>query len=100
MSMLTLKQISSWDLIAPSQLSPKAYRSYTARCEALPRQRQALPARGKVEPQQGHDVLEPGAQHVVQQQHRTCIGRQFTQCGQEGLPDLLAGRAECGAQVR
>ena len=35
MSMLTLKQISSWDLIAPSQLSPKAYRSYTARCEAL-----------------------------------------------------------------
>lgn len=35
MSMLTLKQISSWDLIAPSQLTPKAYRSYKARCEAL-----------------------------------------------------------------
>lgn len=35
MSMLTLKQISSWDLIAPSQLTPKAYRGYTARCQAL-----------------------------------------------------------------
>ncbi len=35
MSMLTLKQISSWDRIAPSQLPPKAYGSYKARCEAL-----------------------------------------------------------------
>lgn len=35
MSMLTSKEISSWDRIAPSHLTPKAYQSYKARCEAL-----------------------------------------------------------------
>jgi len=52
---------------------------------------QPPPARRWFQPEQRCDVVETGAQHVVQQQHRTGIGWQFVERGKEFLPDALAG---------